>query len=148
MYCPFCRGEGTRVVDKRDNNDTNVTRRRRECLDCTKRFTTYERMETISLNVIKRSGTIEEFDREKLKRGIRRAIKKREIPESEIDEMIDDIELKLLNRKSQKVKSTDIGNMVLTRLKKIDKIGYLLYASVYRDFDSIRKFQDAIDELA
>jgi len=148
MYCPFCRGEGTRVVDKRDNNDTNVTRRRRECLNCAKRFTTYERVETISLNVIKRSEKIEEFDREKLKRGIRRAIKKREIPESEIDEMIDDIELKLLNRKSQKVKSTDIGNMVLTRLKKIDKIGYLLYASVYRDFDSIEKFQDAIDELA
>lgn len=147
MFCPFCHGEDTRVVDKRDNNETNVTRRRRECLGCTKRFTTYERIETITVIVTKRSGKAEEFDREKLKRGIMKAVKKRPIEEKDIDEIIDDVELKLLNRKSIKIKSTDIGSMVLTRLKKLDKIGYILFASVYKDFDSIEKFEEAIAEL-
>jgi len=147
MFCPYCHGEETRVVDKRDNNDTGVTRRRRECLNCEKRFTTYERVETISLMVSKRSGKIEEFDREKLKRGVSKAVKKRMIPEKDIDELIDDIELKLINRKSKVVKSTEIGNMVLTRLKRLDTIGYLLFASVYRDFDSISDFEKAIFEL-
>lgn len=147
MFCPFCHCEETRVVDKRDNNETGVTRRRRECQNCTKRFTTYERIETISLNVHKRSGKIEEFDREKLKKGITKAIKKRQIPEKVIDELIDDIELKLMNRKSREIKSTEIGKMVLTRLKKIDKIGYLLFASVYRDFNTIEDFETALKEL-
>lgn len=147
MFCPYCKGEETKVVDKRDNTETGVTRRRRECISCTKRFTTYERIETISLNVVKRSGKIEEFDREKLKRGIMKAVKKRPITEEMVDELIDDIELKLLNRKSREVKTTEIGEMVLTRLKKMDTIGYLLFASVYRDFDSIGDFESAIDEL-
>jgi len=134
-------------VDKRDNNETGVTRRRRECISCERRFTTYERIETISLNVVKRSGKIEEFDREKLKRGIIKAVKKRKIPEETIDHLIDDIELKLLNRRSSEVKTTEIGEMVLTRLKKLDTIGYLLFASVYRDFDSIEDFETALSEL-
>lgn len=147
MFCPYCHGEDTRVVDKRDNNETGVTRRRRECQHCVKRFTTYERIETISLNVLKRSGKLEEFDREKLKKGIMKAVKKRPIAESTIDELIDDIELKLLNRSSREIKSTEIGNMVLTRLKKIDTVGYLLFASVYRDFNTIKDFKEAIKEL-
>ena len=147
MICPYCKCVDTKVVDKRDNNESALTRRRRECRACAKRFTTYERIETISLNVLKRSGKVEEFDREKLKRGIMKAVKKREINEQDIDEMIDDIELKLLNRRTTKVKSTDIGSMVLTRLKKIDTIAYLLYASVYRDFNSIEDFEEAINEL-
>lgn len=147
MFCPFCHGEDTRVVDKRDNHESNVTRRRRECINCKKRFTTYERIETISLNVTKRSGKIEEFDREKLKRGILKAVKKRPISEQVIDEMIDDIELKLLNRQSREIKSTEIGKMVLTRLKKIDQIGYLLFASVYKDFNSIHDFEQALLDL-
>lgn len=147
MVCPYCHGENSRVVDKRDNNDTGTTRRRRECLQCQKRFTTYERIETISLNIIKRSGKIEEFDREKLKKGIMKAVKKRDILETQIDELIDDIELKLLNRKTTLIKSTEIGQMVLTRLKKLDTIAYLLFASVYRDFDSIDDFEKAIHEL-
>jgi transcriptional repressor NrdR len=147
MFCPFCHSQETKVVDKRDNMETNVTRRRRECLHCKKRFTTYERMETIALNVIKRSGKIEEFDREKLKRGVMRAIKKRPISEKSIDEMIDNIEMKLLNKKTAEIKSTEIGKMVLNRLQKIDKIGYLLFASVYRDFNSIEDFEGAISKL-
>jgi transcriptional repressor NrdR len=147
MYCPFCHSEETKVVDKRDNGDTNVTRRRRECINCKKRFTSYERMETIALNVEKRSGKLEEFDREKLKRGIMKAVKKRPISEKIIDELIDDIEMKLMNRKTSQIKSIEIGKMVLSRLKKIDTVGYLLFASVYRDFNSIENFEEAINEL-
>lgn len=147
MICPYCRCLDTKVVDKRDNNESGVARRRRECLTCGKRFTTYERVQTISLNVQKRSGKIEEFDREKLKKGILRAVKKRDISEDQVEEIIDDIELKLLNRKKDTVKSTDIGEMVLTRLKKLDTISYLLFASVYRDFDTIEDFEQAIQEL-
>ncbi len=147
MVCPYCHSQETKVVDKRDNNESGATRRRRECLSCQKRFTTYERIETISLNVLKRSGKIEEFDREKLKKGIMKAIKKRDLSETQIEELLDDIELKLLNRKTNTVKSTDIGQMVLTRLKKLDTISYLLFASVYRDFDTIEDFERAIQEL-
>lgn len=147
MVCPYCHKQETKVVDKRDNNESGVTRRRRECLSCTKRFTTYERIETISLNVLKRSGKIEEFDREKLKKGIMKAIKKRDLSEQQIEELLDDIELKLLNRKTNTVKSTDIGQMVLTRLKKLDTIAFLLFASVYRDFNTIEDFEEAIKEL-
>lgn len=147
MFCPYCHGEETRVVDKRDNNETGVTRRRRECLSCTKRFTTYERIETISLNVVKRSGSVEEFDREKLKKGVMKAVKKRPISEAQIDELIDDIELKLLNRAKRDIRTTEIGKMVLTRLKKIDDIGYLLFASVYNCFNNIDDFEKALTEL-
>lgn len=147
MVCPYCHSLESKVVDKRDNNESGVTRRRRECLACKKRFTTYERVETISLNVLKRSGKIEEFDREKLKKGIMKAVKKRDLTEQQIDELIDDIEVKLLNRKTTIVKSTEIGQMVLTRLKKLDTIAYLLFASVYRDFNTIEDFEKAISEL-
>jgi len=147
MVCPYCHSLESKVVDKRDNNESGVTRRRRECLGCKKRFTTYERVETISLNVLKRSGKIEEFDREKLKKGIMKAVKKRDLTEQQIDELIDDIEVKLLNRKTTIVKSTEIGQMVLTRLKKLDTIAYLLFASVYRDFNTVEDFEKAISEL-
>jgi len=147
MICPFCHSISTKVIDKRDNCETNVTRRRRECLECKKRVTTYERMETIALNVIKRSGKVEEFDREKLKRGIMKAIKKRPVSEKVIDDMIDDIEIKLMHRKTTEIKSTEIGKMVLNRLKNIDTVGFLLFASVYRDFNSIEDFENAISEL-
>src|SRR5690349_20874503 len=100
MVCPFCHHNETRVVDKRDNRDTNVTRRRRECENCHKRFTTYERMETINLYVVKRSGKIEEVDREKLKRGIMRAVNKRRIPEDKIEEIVVSIEQQLMNHES------------------------------------------------
>ena len=141
MKCPYCYGLTSRVVDKRNNNQTGVIRRRRECLVCKKRYTTYERMESLNLNVVKRGGKVEEFDREKLKKGIIKAVKKRPITDDQIEELINDIEVKLLNRKSISIKSTDIGKMVLTRLKKIDKLAYILFCSVYNEFENI-------DELA
>ncbi len=147
MVCPFCSSVRTRVVDKRDNKETNVTRRRRECLGCEKRFTTYERVETINMYVVKRSGKIEEFDREKLKQGILRAIKKHSIPEDVIESIVQNIEQKLLNHECTEIKSTEIGELVLKNLKKLDWLAYLLFASVYRDFKSIDDFKVAIKEL-
>jgi len=147
MVCPYCGNTNSRVVDKRDNNETSVTRRRRECESCNKRFTTYERAEAINLYVVKRSGKIEEFDREKLKRGILKAVKKRNIPEESIEKLVIDIEQKLLNHESTEIAAQEIGEMVLDGLKEIDKLGYLLFASVYRDFQSIDDFRKAIRML-
>ncbi|MBL8014682.1 MAG: transcriptional repressor NrdR [Candidatus Doudnabacteria bacterium] len=147
MVCPYCQKNNTKVVDKRDNNEEGVTRRRRECEECGKRFTTYERIETINLYVIKRSGKIEEFDREKLKRGIMRAVKKRQLPDAQIEELVQNIEQTLLNHESTEIKAQEIGEMVLEGLKQIDDVGYLLFASVYRDFQTIDDFKKAIKSL-
>lgn len=147
MFCPYCHSEDTKVVDKRDNPETGVTRRRRECLHCAKRFTTYERVETITLNVEKRDGRVVDFDRSKLKGAITKSTKKRPVTDQQIDEIVDDIELKLLNQSKSTVKSTDIGNMILEKLKTLDKVAYLRFASVYRDFDTIDKFKNEIEEL-
>lgn len=147
MFCPFCHSEETKVVDKRDNSDTGVVRRRRECIMCNKRFTTYERIEGIPLNVEKRNGTIENFDRNKLKNSILRAFRKQNRDEKEVDEVVDEIEMKLLNTQSTIVKTVDIGKMVLERLKAMDKVAYLRFVSVYRDFDTIEKFQNEIKDL-
>lgn len=147
MFCPFCHSPNTRVVDKRDNKESGVTRRRRECEECHKRFTTYERLEAINLYVIKRSGKIEEFDREKLKRGIMRAVNKRKIPEDKIEDLVQSIEQELLNYESTEIESVKIGQMVLNGLKKIDKLGYLLFASVYNSFQNIDDFKKTLKEL-
>ncbi|MEO6728896.1 MAG: transcriptional regulator NrdR [Candidatus Dojkabacteria bacterium] len=143
MNCPYCKSEKLRVVDKRDCNETSI-RRRRECESCQKRFTTYERIERITLNVLKRSSKVEEFDREKLKRGILKAVSKRNISEDIIDEMIFDIETNLMSRDKQAIETKEIGSMVLQRLTKIDKLAALLFAAVYKDFN---KLEDVHSEL-
>lgn len=148
MTCPYCGSSSIRVVDKRDNNDTNVIRRRRECEACGKRFTTYERIETINLYVIKRSGKIQEFDREKLKHGILRAVKKRHIPEQEIEDLVVSIEQELLNHDSTEIEAQKIGQLVLEGLKQIDELGYLLFASVYKDFQTTSDFEKALKDLS
>ncbi len=145
--CPYCGSTSNRVVDKRDNNESGVTRRRRECEECGKRFTTYERVEAINLYIIKRTGKIEEFDREKLKRGIMKAVKKRNIPEQKLEELVISIEQQLLVHDSTEIEAQKIGELVLDGLKEIDELGYLLFASVYRDFQSIDDFTEAIKEL-
>lgn len=147
MFCPFCHSEDTKVVDKRDNSETGVVRRRRECITCKKRFTTYERIETIPLNVEKRNGAIESFDRNKLKTSILRALRKQNRNEKEVDIIVDEIEMKLLNKQTTLVKTSDIGRMVIIKLKKIDKVAYLRFLSVYKNFDSIEKFEREIIEL-
>ena len=147
MICPFCSSNDTSVLESRDSEDSQVMRRRRECDKCGKRFTTYERVEKIELKVVKKDGRKEEFDREKLKLGIFKACEKRECDEEQIAYLMDDIEMRLLNRKSTEVSSSDIGRMVLTRLKKLDKVAYLRFASVFLEFDSVDEFKKEIREI-
>ncbi len=147
MRCPYCGNENSTVLESRSTGDSGEVRRRRECLRCKKRFTTYEKVGNIDLKVEKRSGELEEFSRDKLERGIQKACWKRGISEEEIESVVDEIEMKLLNRKSTTVKSTDIGKLVLTRLRKIDGVAYLRFASVYLDVDNLRDFKAVMEEL-
>lgn len=152
MFCPYCSSKDTKVVDKRNNEEEGFVRRRRECLRCFKRFTTYERVENVELDVEKRDGRIEKFNREKLKRGIFKALGKSSlevngINDEQVVKIVEDIEMKLLNRKSKVVKSTDIGKMVLNRLKWIDKVAYMRFASIYKEFSSLEDFKREIKLL-
>lgn len=147
MKCPYCTTLETIVLESRESEDAAVIRRRRECVACKKRFTTYERMENIDLKVVKKDGRKEPFDREKVKKGIEKACEKRPVDQDQIDRVIDDIELRLLNRKSTEISSSDIGRMVLTRLKKLDKVAYLRFASVFLEFGSLEEFQNEIKEI-
>lgn len=148
MYCPYCKSKNTKVIDKRDNQDTQSTRRRRECEDCGKRFTTYERVEKVLLNVIKRNGKLEEFDREKLKRSIMKGLNKRHISESKINSLLDEIESKLMMREESNIRSVDVGELVLAGLTRIDKLGALLFASVYKEFESLEEVQKELKRLS
>jgi transcriptional repressor NrdR len=147
MKCPYCNKDETNVIDSREAEDKTSIRRRRSCSHCGKRFTTYERVEGIDLKVLKKDGVKENFCRDKLKKGLTKATWKRPISMSTIDELIDEVERNLRQRKSSEVKSWEIGNLVINRLRKIDKLSYLLFASVYRDFDSIEDFQKELERL-
>jgi transcriptional repressor NrdR len=147
MRCPYCGHTDTNVIDSRETEEITSIRRRRSCSKCEKRFTTYERVEGIDLRVVKKDGSKEEFSREKLKRGIVKATWKRPVSMSEIDELIDDVEQRLRRKTSSEVKAWEIGNMVLNRLRKLDPLSYLLFASVYRDFDSLKDFAEEIARL-
>ena len=146
MICPFCKNIYTRVVDKRDLEEDPVSRRRRECLNCGKRFTTYERIESLDLKVVKKDGSLQAYDREKLNRGIRLTVQKRLEP-AEVEEIVDDIEFRIMNRKSKEISTGDIGRMVLTRLKHKDIISYLRFASVFLDFKDVEEFRKEIEKL-
>lgn len=148
MICPYCGSDKLKVIDKRDNNETNTTRRRRECEKCENRFTTYERIEKLLMNVIKRDGNIEEFDREKIKRGIYKAVKKRPISESQINEIIDSVEQALVTKGESTIRSIDIGELVLKGLTKVDKLGALLFAAVYKEFQTLEDVQEQLEKLS
>lgn len=147
MRCPYCHHDSTSVVDSRETEDQTSIRRRRECDQCKKRFTTYERVEGIDLKVIKKDGTREDFSREKLKRGLTKATWKRPISMADIEALIDKVESLLRLKKNSEVKSWEIGNLVINRLKKVDPLSYLLFASVYRDFGSLEDFAQEIKKL-
>ncbi|MFH1359013.1 MAG: transcriptional regulator NrdR [archaeon] len=143
MKCIFC-GADTRVTDKREAPDG--TRRRRECLKCKKRFTTYEKPEKKGIIIVKKDGRRESFSKDKLKTGLMKACEKRPIPVKEIDEVVDDIEEKLLS-KGKEVKSEMLGKMVINKLKKLDKVAYIRFVSVYLDFQNIDDFKKELKEL-
>ncbi len=147
MRCPYCLSNNTKVIDKRDTADFDVSRRRRECLNCGKRFTTYERVVGLDLMVIKRDGSKEPFDKNKLKESIIRACNKHSIVDERVNEIVDDIESVLKGRDELEVSSRVIGSLVMDRLKSIDKISYLRYASVHLMFDNVARFEHEIEKL-
>lgn len=143
MKCIFC-GNETHVTDKRES--TSGTRRRRECLKCKKRFTTYEKSEQGSIIVVKKDGRREAFVRDKIKNGVMRACEKRPVSVEKIDELVDEIE-ENLRKKGKEVKTEMIGKMVMTRLKKLDDVAYIRFASVYMNFQTIKDFKEAMKEV-
>jgi len=145
MYCPKCKKENTSVIDSRDVDDRTV-RRRRECLECKYRFTTYERVEPIKISVIKRSGVVEPFEREKITKGIAIASGGR-INEDQIEDIVDEVEQKLISSKASEVPSKKIGNLIISRLKKIDEITYLRFTSVYKKFENLGSFEQELIKL-
>jgi transcriptional repressor NrdR len=146
MRCPYCGCEDSRVIDSRDVNDG--VRRRRQCIDCDTRFTTYERIMPASLFVVKKDRRREEFNRDKLLSGIRKACEKRPLPVGSVERLADDIENELYQVGRAEIASYIIGDMVIERLRKLDNIAYIRFASVYRDFADIDDLKQEIDNLA
>lgn len=147
MVCPFCGHDDTRVVDSRDTNDGRAIRRRRECEKCQSRFSTYEEMEIMKLTVLKRDGTKQEYDKKKIAMGIRKALEKRPVSEDKIQKAIGDIEYEIQSRESNEIKSKEIGKMVLDKLKELDEVAYIRFASVYKSFKNMESFQKEMDNL-
>lgn len=147
MKCPYCNHESTEVLETRDSEDLAVTRRRRTCAKCQKRFTTYERIESVPLTVIKKDERRETFDREKLKRGIWRASGKTTIKADEVDRVVDEVERELIGGDTTEVTSKKIGELVAKRLKKLDKVAYIRFASVFRRFVDVEDFEREVKKL-
>lgn len=145
MICPYCKNSSTRVVDKRDNQ--GITKRRRECEKCKKRFNTFENVERAELRVIKKDGRREDFDLDKVRRGIFRACEKRPVSTEKIDEMTGNVEEKLRKMGKKDIKTEFIGELVSRELKKVDKVAYIRFASVYREFEDVSDFKKEIKEL-
>ncbi|MHB8604699.1 MAG: transcriptional regulator NrdR [Thermoplasmatota archaeon] len=147
MKCPYCACQDTRVIDSRDTGDADAVRRRRQCVACGKRFTTYERFERPELKVVKRDGRTEDFDRDKLEMGILKACEKRPIARAEIQKVIDEIEEGLRAGDESQVPTSVIGDMVMDRLKQLDDVAYLRFASVYRSFSDVSHFESEAKTL-
>lgn len=147
MQCPRCQHNGTRVVDSRPADDGRAIRRRRECEACSYRFTTFERIEQAPILVVKKNGNREEFNREKLLRGIIRACEKRPIAMEQMEALVDEVEREIRKRGENEILSTKIGEYVMDRLAKIDEIAYIRFASVYRQFKDIEVFMKEMQEL-
>jgi transcriptional repressor NrdR len=148
MRCPYCHGTEDRVVDSRTSREGRAVRRRRECLSCGRRFTTYEYVEERQLQVVKRDGSLEPYDRRKLLRSIRLPCAKRSISMAEIEAMVDEIEDELSRRGQDEVESRLIGELVMERLKRLDHVAYVRFASVYRNFQDIDEFVEELRELS
>lgn len=147
MKCPYCLFEESKVVDSRSADDGERIRRRRECLKCGKRFTTYEIIENIPLYVVKRDKSREVFDRNKLTAGILRACEKRPVSVEQVEEMVSDIELTAQNGFEREITTEQIGELVMERLKKVDEVSYVRFASVYRQFKDINTFMEELNKL-
>jgi len=147
MRCPYCNEDNTQVVDTRENEEGDTVRRRRRCLACDKRFTTYERVELQLPLVVKKNGSRVDYDRDKLRSSMALALRKRPVTTESIDSAIDRIEEKLVQLAEREVNSDRIGELVMRELKKLDKIAYIRFASVYRNFADVDEFSDVIREV-
>ncbi len=147
MKCPYCGYTESRVIDSRPTDEFANIRRRRECLSCQKRFTTYESVETLPLIVIKKDGSREMFDRSKIMNGLMRSCEKRPVPVAKLEALVDDIEQKLSNSLDKEVPSTTIGEYVMDGLRKLDEVAYVRFASVYRQFKDVNSFMDELQRL-
>ena len=147
MRCPYCGADESKVIDSRPTEDGEKIRRRRECLACQKRFTTYEIIETLPLVVIKRDGSRQSFDRNKVMGGLIRACEKRPVPFSTLEKIAEEIEQTLQNEMDREVPSAKIGEMVMDRLKGVDEVAYVRFASVYRQFKDISTFMSELNKL-
>ena len=147
MKCPFCNQEATRVIDSRPADDNSSIRRRRLCDECGKRFTTYEKVETIPLIVIKKDNNRETYDRSKIEAGVLRACHKRPIPAKDISALVDKVELEIFNREEREIPSKIIGEMIMNKLKDLDSVAYVRFASVYREFKDVGTFMDELKKM-
>ena len=147
MKCPFCSSENTRVIDSRPADDNNSIRRRRLCDECGKRFTTYEKVETIPLIVIKKDNNREQYDRTKIEAGILRACPKKTISVNRINQLIDDVETEIFNREEKEIPSSVIGEIVMDKLKDLEAVAYVRFASVYREFKDVNTFMNELKKI-
>ena len=148
MNCPFCSSPESRVLDSRDTDGNEAIRRRRECIDCGQRFTTYEKIEEIPITVVKRDGSTELFHPEKLLHGLTRACTKRDVSVESLKNMVGDIEREIREGSEYQVSSERVGNMALERLQQLDLVAYVRFASVYRQFENVEEFKREMEELA
>ena len=147
MKCPFCSHENTRVIDSRPAEENNSIRRRRVCDECNKRFTTYEKIETIPLIIIKKDNNREAYDRSKIEAVVLRACHKRPVSAEQINQLVEEIEVEIFNMEAKEIPSQIIGELVMNRLKDLDAVAYVRFASVYREFKDINTFMDELKKV-
>lgn len=147
MKCPFCSKENTKVIDSRPAEDNSSIRRRRQCDECGKRFTTYEKVETIPLIVIKKDDNREPYDREKIEAGIVRSCHKRPVSINQINDLVDEVETVIFNMEEKEISSSRIGEIVMDKLKDFDSVAYVRFASVYREFKDVSTFMEELKKI-
>lgn len=147
MKCPFCNQPESKVIDSRESKKGLSIRRRRECVACKKRFTTYERIEEIPYMVVKKDGSRQPFDGQKLLRGLLKACEKRPIPVRKLEEIVDEVENRVQEKPDKEIKASEIGLYVMDRLKELDKVAYVRFASVYREFKDVLEFKQELESL-
>ncbi len=147
MKCPFCSHENTRVIDSRPAEDNNSIRRRRVCDECGKRFTTYEKIETIPLIIIKKDNNRETYDRSKIEAGVLRACHKRPVSAQQITALVDEVETEVFNMEEREIHSQAVGELVMNKLKDLDAVAYVRFASVYREFKDVNTFMDELKKV-
>ena len=147
MRCPYCEHSESKVIDSRESKNGLSIRRRRECLSCKRRFTTYEKIEEILFMVVKKDGRRQSFDNQKLLRGLLKACEKRPVPLVKLEEIVEEIESKLQEREEKEMNASEIGKFVMDKLKSLDKVAYVRFASVYREFKDVAEFKQELESL-